>query len=79
MSHAELIDVFQLTATLVQIANKTGVFPHLQGVFLFIRAANSFFFLERTMSDQVTILVRQNNVVEPNQRRVNTGRLITVI
>lgn len=70
-----------LTATLVKIANKAEVFPHPQRVFLFIRAANSvFFFLERTMSDQVTILVRQNNnVVGPNQRRLNTGKLITVI
>ena len=69
-----------LTATLVKIANKAEVFPHPQRVFLFIRAANSVFFLERTMSDQVTILVRQNNnVVGPNQRRLNKGKLINVI
>ena len=69
-----------LTAIVVKIANKTGVFPHLQRVFLFIRAEIAFFFLKRTMCDQVTILVRQNNfVVGPNQRSVNTGRLITEI
>ena len=69
-----------LAVTLAKIANKAGVFPHFKQFSSLSELQIVFFFLKRTMSDQVTILVRQNNnVVGPNQRRVNTGRLITVI